>query len=106
MAFSERRNKNTYIIRCECGTDSKGKRITKSMVWHPPEGLTPKQLEKELEHQKNLFQEICDSNSNFDFNMTFGQYVEIWKGHAEKNLRPSTFNGYCCILERVVPALG
>ena len=106
MAFSERRNKNTYIIRCECGTDSKGKRITKSMVWHPPEGLTQKQLEKELEHQKNLFQEICDSNSNFDFNMTFGQYVEIWKSHAVNNLRPSTFNGYCCILERVVPALG
>ncbi len=106
MAFSEKRNNNTYIIRAECGTNSKGKRITKSMVWHPQAGLTPRQVARELEHQKELFQEICDGNSNYDFNITFEKYAEEWKVHAEHNLRPSTFRGYCTLLDRIIPALG
>ena len=56
MAFTEKR-KNGYMIRCNCGCDSKGKRIVRSKAWTPPAGLTPRQIEKELAKAAADFQE-------------------------------------------------
>ena len=105
MAFTEKRNSG-YIIRCNCGTDSKGKRIVRSRSWTPPAGLTPKQIEKELAKAAAEFQSECDSGRFMSNNMTFGKYADEWKIHAEHNLKPTTFNRYCSLLERIIPAIG
>lgn len=50
MASVENRN-GSYHIRCYCGTDSRGKRINKHLVWTPEEGMTQRQIERELSKQ-------------------------------------------------------
>ena len=105
MAFSEQRGDN-YVIRCNCGKDSQGKRIVRSMTWTPPKGLTPRQLERELDRVKAEFQAECDSKNFVDRSVTFEKYAAEWKLHAENNLKPTTFNRYCSLLERIIPAIG
>ena len=51
MASITKRN-DTYTIRVSLGYDSTGKQIQKFKTWKPPYGMTPKQIEKELERQK------------------------------------------------------
>ena len=43
-----RKRGNTYQIRVSCGYDTKGELIMQTMTWKPPEGMTPKQAEKEV----------------------------------------------------------
>ena len=42
---------NGYDIRCYCGTDVNGKRINKYKTWIPEKGMTPKQIERELQRK-------------------------------------------------------
>ncbi|MDY4413772.1 MAG: site-specific integrase, partial [Ruminococcus sp.] len=49
--------KITYYIRAFDGYDSKGEQIVRSMTWKPPENLTQKQIEKELQRQVVMFEE-------------------------------------------------
>lgn len=40
---------DTYRIRAYCGYDTHGKQVTRSTTWKPAPGMTPKQIEKELQ---------------------------------------------------------
>ena len=48
---------DSYRIRASAGYDASGKQITKSMTWKPEPGMTKRQIEKELDRQKVLFEE-------------------------------------------------
>lgn len=48
---------DTYRIRVSAGYDINGKQIMKSMTWKPEPGMTKKQIEKELDRQRVLFEE-------------------------------------------------
>ena len=48
MANISKRGKS-YRIRVSCGFNGDGNRIFKTMSWTPPEGMTEKQIEKELQ---------------------------------------------------------
>ena len=50
---------DTYRIRAYCGYDAHGKQVTRSTTWKPAPGMSPKQIEKELQRQAVLFQEKC-----------------------------------------------
>ena len=98
---------NSYSIRCYCGETSDGKRIIKNMTWKPDEGMTPKQIEKELERQAVCFEEMCARGIVLDTNMTFEKYVkDVWLGRTETSIKPTTFRRYKGMLGRILPAIG
>ena len=67
MASARLRGKR-YEIAVFCGLDSYGKRIYQYTYWAPEPGMTQKQIEKELERQKVLFENKV-KNGDFITNM-------------------------------------
>ena len=63
-----------YEIRVSMGCDMNGKKIVKSKTWIPPKNLTPKQLEKEIERQKVLFEEEVKTGACPNSNIKFEPY--------------------------------
>lgn len=97
----------SYTIRCYCGTDVNGKRIIRNFTWKPNNGMTPKQIAKELEKQALLYEERCQRGIVLDTNMTFAKYInDIWLPRIGNNVKPTTFTRYKGMLGRVIPALG
>ena len=59
MATIKKRG-DSYSIRVSCGYNSKGKQMIQSMTWKPEEGMTTKQIEKEVNRQAVMFEEACN----------------------------------------------
>ena len=60
-----RKRGNTYQIRVSCGYDIRGVQQFQSMTWNPEEGMTPKQIEKELNRQAIMFEEECKKRTDY-----------------------------------------
>lgn len=106
MATVEKRGSG-YRITVSAGYDMQGRQIKKRMTWTPPHGMTAKQIKKELERQKVIFEERVQSGQILDGSIRFSDYADYWlEEYAEKQLRPSTVAGYKDMLRRIVPALG
>ena len=89
-----RKRGDTYQIRVSCGYDSNGRQIEKSIAWKPAKGMTKKQIEKELERQKVLFEEKCMTGQFLDGNITFAEFAERWfKDYAEKTAQSQDNQG-------------
>ena len=57
---SIRKRGSSYLIVVSMGYDYNGKRINpRQKTVHPPEGLTPRQVEKWLNEQAVLFERDC-----------------------------------------------
>ena len=72
-------------------------------------GLTPKQLEKELQKQAALFEREVENGTYLDGSkMTFAELIDKWlRDHAEKQLEDKTLYRYKEILNtRILPAMG
>ena len=96
-----------YEIRVSMGTDMRGKKIVKSKTWIPPKNLTQKQLEKELERQKILFEEEVKLGVCPNSNLKFEPYSEKWLlEYGRENLAPKTYARYCDYLKRINQAIG
>lgn len=96
-----------YEIRVSMGYDMNGTKITKSKTWIPPKQFTPKQLEKELERQKFLFEEEVKTGNCPTSNMRFKMYADMWcKEYGEQFLAPKTYYRYCDYLKRINIAIG
>lgn len=107
MASIRKRKNGSYQIRVFCGLNSKAQRIDKSMTWTPPEGMTQKQVEKELERKKVLFEQEVKSGNFYDNNMTFEALSQKWMDeYARQKLAPMTINSYTYLLERINKAIG
>lgn len=99
--------KITYYIRTYDGYDSKGKQIERSMTWKPPEGMTPKQMEKELQKQIVKFEESVKCGNCFDSDTRFGAYAENWlENNRPPLLAPKTYERYKALLKNVNAAIG
>ena len=59
MATTRKRG-NSYQIRVSCGYDTHGIQIVKTMTWKPKEGMSQRQIDKELQKQVILFAETTD----------------------------------------------
>ena len=106
MATARKKGKG-YEIRVYCGVDSNFKRIDKSKMWTPPPNMTPKQIEKELERQKILFEEEVKTGKCYNDNIRFSVFSDMWlKEYAEKQLAPKTYYRYIGLLDRINQAIG
>ena len=96
----------SYRIRVSCGYDIYGKQVTQSKTWRPDPGMTPKQIEKELQRQAILFEEEC-SHGKITASVKFETFAEQWfKEYAELNHRPTTLQRERQLSVRVYKALG
>lgn len=105
MATIQKRN-GSYSIRVSCGYDTKGKQIIQSMTWKPDEGMTPKQIEKELKRQSVLFEEACMKGFQSKA-VKFETFCEEWfEEYAKTNLRNTTYERLLQLRGRIYPAIG
>ena len=105
MAYIEKRG-NSYKIRVSCGYDTSGKQVRQSFTWKPPENMTAKQIEKELQRQVVLFEQQCLQ----------GQVVAVVKFQdfateyltkvAPQNLKHGTLQNYQNYSKRVFREIG
>lgn len=106
MATIQKR-KDSYKITVSCGYDLTGKQIRKTTTWTPDHGMTAKQIEKELERQKVLFEERCRSGQVLEGSIKFADFAEKWfQDYAQKQLRAETLAGYRTFMKRINAAIG
>ncbi len=106
MASIEKRG-DSYKITVSMGFDYSGKRLKKSKTWRPAPGMTPKQIEKELERLKFQFEEECRSGEIVDDHIKFCDFAEIWfRDDASLRLRPKTLERYLSLRPRMYEAIG
>ena len=55
MAYARRKN-NSYELRISWGRNPDGSQKMYSRTWKPPEGMSEKQIEKELKSQLKIFE--------------------------------------------------
>lgn len=105
MATIKKRG-DSYLIRVSCGYDVNGKHKEQSMTWRPDEGMTKKQIEKELNRQAVMFEESV--NHGFKTSaMKFQELAEEWfENYAKNALRSTTYERMLQLTHRVYPAIG
>ena len=111
MAYIEKRkNKKgeltAYRFRVYNGYDVNGKQMVQFKTWVPPEGLTPKQAEKEAQRLAVLFEEEC-AHGQVTAAVKFQKLCEQWfSEYAELNHRSTTLQREHLLASRIYPALG
>lgn len=101
-----RKRGNAYQIRVSCGYNTKGEQITQTMTWKPPEGMTPKQAEKEVQKQAVYFEEKC-MKGQVTANVKFEDLAEEWLAtYAKPNLKNTSYERQLQMRRRVYPAIG
>lgn len=94
---------NSYRIRVSDGYDVNGKQKMRSMTWTPDPGMTPRQIEKELNRQAVLFEE----SRNMTANVKFQTFSEQWFAErVEGKLKETTREKYRRLTGRVYKAVG
>ena len=106
MATIRKRKSGTYEIKVSCGYDINGKQVLQFRHWKPPEGMSKRQIEKELMRQAVLFEEECRKGM-ITASIKFQTFAEQWfKEYAIINLRPTSYERMRQTTQRVYPALG
>lgn len=106
MATVQKRG-DAYRIRASVGYDATGKQIMKSMTWRPQPGMSEKQIAKELERQKVLFEEKVKAGHLLDGNIKFKDFAEKWfEDYGKDHLRDRTYYRYKELAERTYTAIG
>lgn len=109
MATIENRGNNKYRIIISNGYNKDGTQIRKRKSITLPEGLTPRQAEKELQRQAILFEEEVKRGTYLDGEkITFAELADMWmEKYASKELTPGTLKNHRMRLqERIIPAIG
>ena len=103
----EGKNGTTYRLRSSVGYTADGRQVMKSKTWTPKPGMTAKQIEKELNRQMVLFDEVCAAQGVGNGNVKFEAFAKQWMSeYAEPNLRPRTVYRLHQMEERTYTALG
>lgn len=106
--ITQRKNKDgqvSYRIRVFIDENADGKQKMKSHTWTPTPGMTPKQIEKELNRQATLFEEkVHRGLVSLDGSTRFEDYATKWMANAQ--IAVSTRNRYNDLLKRINPAIG
>ena len=106
MATIRKRKSGTYEIKVSCGYDINGKQIIQYKHWKPDDGMTKKQIEKEVNRQAVLFEEEC-KKGKITASIKFQNFAEQWfQEYASINLRPTSYERMRQTTQRVYPALG
>lgn len=106
MATARKKGRG-YEIRVSCGIDISGKKLGKSKTWIPDEGMTQKQIEKELARQKVLFEEEVKNGICPDNKIRFVDFSKRWMDeYAKVNLTIKTYARYEIYLKRINQGIG
>ena len=97
-----------YKITVSNGYDIHGRQIRHHMTWIPDSNLTEKQVEKELNRQVVLFEEIVKTGGvRVDGNIRFQSFSErFMRDHIAVNRKPNTVARYERDLKRINEAIG
>lgn len=107
-----RRDKNgnitSYTIRVYHGYDSSGKRLKPFTTSYKPEnGMTAKQIEKELNRFVVKFEEQCKTGKAAHSSMRLAEFYPQYLETIKTTLSPTTVDTYKALIERqILPALG
>lgn len=105
MANIRKRGKS-YQIRVSCGYKVNGVQVVQTRTWTPDEGMTNKQIEKEINRQALLFEDEC-LKGHVTANIKFETFAERWfEEYAKLNLRGTSFARMKQLTGRVYPAIG
>ena len=111
--ISERKNKKgeiiSYRIRVSKGYDAQGKKLKPfEMTWKVPDGMTPRQIEKELNRVAVQFEQQCKAGLAGDGKQKFSVYADYVLNLKEQNgeLRHHTISRYRELLERINAGIG
>ena len=100
-----RKRGNSYQIRVSCGYDTNGKQVEQSITWKPAEGMTEKQIEKELQRQAILFEEEC-KHGQIVSAIKFEAFAEEWfEDYGKLNLKSTTYTRQRQLTKRVFSAV-
>lgn len=101
-----RKRGNTYQIRVSCGYDVNGDQVIETMTWKPDEGMSKKQIEKELNRQAVMFEEDV-MGGQMTMTKKFQTFAEEWfKEYAEIKLKTQTLRNYHNLEKRTYEAIG
>ena len=101
-----RKRGNSYQIRVSVGYDTKGNHKEQAMTWKPAEGMTERQIEKELNRQMVMFEEKC-MHGYKSTAIKFEELAEEWfSEYAKPNLRSTTYERMLQLRKRIYPAIG
>ena len=105
MATIQKRGGSFKII-VSCGYSVDGKQIRQTMTYKPAEGMTPKQIEKEVNRQAVLFEQECQKGQ-ITASVKFESYAtEYLTDIAPLRLKPGTISNYRNYARRVFKAIG
>lgn len=107
MASIIKRN-GSYMFMVSCGYDIHGKQVRRTMTYTLDEGMTAKQIEKEVQRQAILFEEKCKTGQAAESGcMKLSEFIEMYfESHAELNLKKKTIVGYRNMAKIVNKGLG
>ena len=106
MATVEKRGDN-YRITASAGYNADGKQIRKTMTWKPAPNMTEKQIAKELERQKALFDDKVKNGQYLNGNIKFKDFAKLWfRDYGKEHLRERTYLRYVELSERTYAAIG
>ena len=106
MATAVKRG-NSYKITVSCGYTIDGKQIRMHKTWIPGPGMTERQVKKELEREKVLFEEDCKKGDVIDGSMKFAEFAEKWFAeYASKKHKATTFARNQLLMPRINAAIG
>ncbi len=104
----EGKNGVSYRIKASCGYDRNGRQIVKSKTWKPSEGMTKRQIEKELnrvavEFENKVVNGMVADSSSIKLADFCDEYLKI----AKDTLSPTTLEFYKNVIDsRIIPSLG
>lgn len=99
--------KVTYLIRVSAGYGVDGKQRKQSMTWTPPEGMTLKKIEKQLQIEALRFEEAVNAGTTQNGSMKFAVFADKWLvEYARKQLKIKTVSGYEALLPRINQGIG
>ncbi len=108
--ISQRQNKDgtiSFCIRVSDGYDTSGKQIKRPFTWRTKPGMTPKQIQKELQRQTVMFEEQVKTGQAQQGNIKFADFSEKWmQEYATKKLKVKTYTEYGKSLPRINEAIG
>ena len=98
----------SYCIRVSRGYDEHGKKLKPyTMTYKPKEGMSEKQIQKELNRQAVQFEEQCKQGYALDQKQTFSQYAEyVLTTKAASGTKHRTISRYRDLLERINAGIG
>ena len=105
---SIRKRGSSYLIVVSMGYDYNGKRIKpQQKTVHPPEELTPRQVEKWLNEQAVLFERECRHTPQPVQQLTLAKYIDLWLTDiAPGKLAKYTIRRDRQDIERIIPSIG